>query len=329
MGRKNRTLIAISFAGGVYAGVSALMAWGLTRSSRRKADETPAAVGLDYENVRFPSRDGRLFLRGSLIPPKMDFGSRDLSGHRWIVMAHGFGSHSSDPTTGMLGLARDLHDRGFGVFLFDFRASGNSQGARNSAGFFERLDLLGALDYLVHRGAERERIGVLGHSMGAAVALMACSGPATAAAIVADSAFADLWLMVRRAQRGLARPLRLANPGMDVMARIIHGIEIDEISPAKNLAISQAPVMIIHGADDRVVPVSHARILARAADYRHPDIEDASGELWIVPESGHLEAYRNFTTEYVDRVTRFFETHLKQAAQGAISIEESSTGVGS
>lgn len=310
MGWKNKTVAAVAIAGGLYAGVSALMAWGLTRSARKKSDETPAAVGLAYESVKFPSRDDGLALTGWLIPPPGCTDMIDALAQRWIVLAHGFGSHSSDPATRMLGLARDLHDRGFGVFLFDFRASGGSAGTHNSAGFYERLDLLGAVEYLADRGAERTRIGVLGHSMGAAVALMACSGPGTAAAVVADSSFADLWLMVRRAQSGLAIPLRIANPGMNFAARTMYGIEMDEVSPARSLSVAETPVLIIHGEDDRVVPVSHARLLSRAVGMRPGETRDSANKLWTVPESGHLEAYSNFPKEYADRVTEFFDAHL-------------------
>ncbi len=225
-------------------------------------------------------------------------------------MVHGFGSNSADPTTGMLGLARDLHDRNFGVLLFDFRSSGNSRGNGSSAGYFERFDLLGALDYLAERGVDRARLGVLGHSMGGAVTLMACSTPGTAAAVVSDSAFADLWLMIKRAQSGLLMPLRAANPGMEIMARLLYGIEISEVSPARSLALSESPVLIIHGEEDKVVPVSHARLLAKASGSEFRATGATSGRIWLVPGAGHLEAYRTATQEYARRVSEFFDAHL-------------------
>lgn len=306
----NQTLYAAGAAAGLYVGISTLMARGLTRSNRIKAEETPATVGLAYESVSFPSRSGKLMLSGWLCPPPGCTDMHDALAQRWIVLAHGFGSNSAGPTSGMLGLARDLHDRNFGVLLFDFRCSGESDGSRNSAGYFERFDLLGALDYLFERGVERERIGVLGHSMGGAVALMACATPGTAAAVVADSAFADLWLMIKRAQRGLAYPLRAANPGMGAMARLLYGLDISEVSPAKSLALSESPVLIIHGEDDSVVPVSHARLLAKASGSRFREDGETADRTWIVPGAGHLEAYRNTPEEYVRRVSDFFDAHL-------------------
>lgn len=305
----SRTLYATAAAGAAYAGISALMARGLTRSPRIRPEDTPATVGLAYELASFPSRVGELTLSGWLCPPPGCTDMNDALAQRWIVLAHGYGSSSADPTTGMLGLARDLHDRNFGVLLFDFRASGNSEGDSGSAGYFERFDLLGALDYLAERGVARKRIGVLGQSMGGAVALMACSTPGTAAAVVSDSAFADLWLMIKRAQSGFMKPLALANPGMSVMALAIYGIDISEVSPARSLALSESPVLIIHGEEDRVVPRSHARLLAKASGSRFRE-SDAAANVWLVPGAGHLGAYRNAPSEYVGRVTEFFDAHL-------------------
>jgi pimeloyl-ACP methyl ester carboxylesterase len=234
-------------------------------------------------------------------------------------MVHGYGSNRTDPTTGLLGLTRDIRDRNYGVLLFDLRSSGESGGGRTSAGFFERFDLLGALDYLEARGADRSRIGVLGHSMGAAVALMACSAPGQVGAVVADSSFADLWLMIRRAQSGAGRALMPLNPGMNILSRLLYGVDINEISPARWLAASESPTLIIHGEQDRIVPPDHARLLAKAAgaDSRHPVQE--TGRLWIVPGAGHLEAYRASKHEYVERVTSFFDTHLATGSRTGVN----------
>ena len=309
------SMIAAGVLAGAYSGLSALMARGLTRSTRIRPDDTPATVGLAYEAVKFPSRGDELMLSGWLCPPPGCTDMLDALAQRWVVLAHGYGSHAADPRTGILGIARDLHDRNFGVFLFDFRASGNSEGDTNSAGYFERSDLLGAIDYLAARRVERERIGVLGLSMGGAVALLACSTPGTAAAVVADSAFADLWLMIKRAQGGLMKPLIAANPGMGLVARLFYGIDIDEMSPARALQHSETPVLIIHGEQDALVPVAHAQLLARATGSEFRKMGDASGKTWIVPGAGHLEAYRNNPREYADRVADFFEAHLNSAVR--------------
>jgi dipeptidyl aminopeptidase/acylaminoacyl peptidase len=243
----------------------------------------------------------------------------DAMGQRWVVLVHGYGANRADPTAGLLGLARDIRDRNYGLLMFDMRSSGESAGKRNSAGFYERFDLLGALDYLTERGASRDRIGVLGHSMGAAVALMACTTPDTAAAVVADSSFADLWLMIKRAQKGVGRALTVVNPGMSAASRLLFGVHISDISPAKSLALSESPVLIIHGGEDSVVPPDHAMLLAKAAGSNFVELENASDKLWIVPGAGHLEAYRVAKDEYVEKVASFFDRHLSAGTRAGVA----------
>ena len=325
------TLYAAGAAAGAYTSISTLMAWGLMRSMRVRPEDTPASVGLPYESVEFPSRYGQVTLRGWLIPPPGCTDMQDAMGQRWDCAGARLRGQQSGPDdrvawsgprppSGRHPLHRQRPD--FGLLLFDMRSSGDSTGETNSAGFYERFDLLGALDYLTERGADRRRTGVLGHSMGGAVALMACSAPDTAAAVVADSSFADLWLMIRQAQKGAGRALILANPGMSAIARLVYGVEIGEVSPAKSLAMSESPVLIIHGAEDRIVPLAHAKLLAKAAGLDIGEPEQPTDNLWIVPGAGHLEAYRTARDEYVTRVTAFFDRHLVAGARLALPGRE-------
>ncbi len=298
--------------------MSVAMAAGLASSRRIRLDDTPAAVGLQYEDVAFKSRGVDATLSGWLIPPAADGAGeqaeeslRDAySSARWIVVVHGAGTNRADPSAGLLGLARDLCAEGFGLLLFDLRASGESGGIRSSAGYYERLDLLGALDELDRRGVDRKRIGVIGFSLGGAVAMMACANPGTAAAVVADSAFADLPLMIRESMVGIRRGLALMLPGMSFMTRVLYGINIDDVSPARSIASSDTPVLLIHGSQDDLVPRHHAHLLGRAAGVGFSDIEHGDQALWLVPGAGHVEAYRTRPAEYVSRVVSFFDEHL-------------------
>lgn len=309
MGWVRKVALFGAAAAGAYVAVSAGMAAGMTRTVRIRPEDDPSAVGLEFTDVSFRSRDGELELSGWLVPPQDEQRTPDPGATRWIVMVHGFGTNRANPAAGGLGLARDLSDRGFGVFMFDLRGCGDSAGDSGSAGFYERLDLLGALDFLVAAGADRGRVGVHGSSLGAAVALMTCANPGTVAAVVADSSFADLNTRIRESLTGAKRPLFLFTPGMDIMARLMFGLDVKEVSPARMIAGSETPVFIVHGEDDEMVPVRHARILGRAigADAEAP----VPGRgVWIIPGTGHVQGYRNRRTEYVNRVAGFFDRHL-------------------
>ncbi|MEX0762074.1 MAG: alpha/beta fold hydrolase [Dehalococcoidia bacterium] len=297
----------VTVSAGIYAALAAAMATGLLRTRRIMAADTPAAVGLEYRSVTFPSRHHSTALCGWLVKPpaRADDGDNAPS-PRWVVMVHGFGANRTDPMAGALGLAKDLHARGYGLLMFDLRGCGESGGTAGSAGFYEHLDLLGALDFLESTGVDRSHMGVIGFSLGGAVALMACATPGVAGAVVADSAFADLWMIIRDSTPRLDRPMALVNPGVRILARLLYGIDMNRVSPAQSVASSSTPVMIIHGGSDLLVPVEHARVLGRAL---RPG-SGSSGGVWIVPGAAHVQSYRTSPATYVSRVTQFFEQTL-------------------
>ena len=154
-------------AAGAYFGLSGYMAGQMSRVPRTYPDTTPDSLGLDYEDAAFRSRGGSLELRGWLVWE----GSPDS----WVILVHGSGGNRAHNAVNMLGLTRDLVRRGIGVFTFDLRAHGHSQGSRVSGGYEERADLQGAIDYLEARGVSRGRIGVLGFSLGAVISILAAA----------------------------------------------------------------------------------------------------------------------------------------------------------
>src|SRR5207247_5020959 len=95
-------------------------------------------------------------------------------------------------------------EAGISVLRIDLRGHGSSSAARLSYGAAERHDVLGAVDWLLERGYDAGRIGVLGASMGASTALLACAEETAIGALVADSPFADFGTMIERQYRRLS-----------------------------------------------------------------------------------------------------------------------------
>ena len=101
--------------------------------------------------------------------------------------------------------------------------------------------------------------------------------------------------------RGLpARPmLGLA----EAVNRWRYGYAFAAVQPVEVVkAIAPRPLLIIHGAADRLIPLRHALdIFAAAADPK---------ELWVVEGVGHCGGYFADRPAYVSRVAHFFERHL-------------------
>ncbi len=188
--------------------------------------------------------------------------------------------------------------------MFDFRGHGRSEGQHVSMGYYERQDLLGAVDYLQSRGIDR--VGVLGFSMGGAVAMATAPHSEAIRAVVSDGGFARFSDTIAAGVRERGLPGFLASLVGHLIVWLM-GLRLDcSLSEADPIhwvdKIAPRALFIIHGALDPFVTVEEARELYAAAD--------EPKEIWIVPEAGHRQADRRHPEEYRHRVLAFFDQWL-------------------
>lgn len=138
--------------------------------------ETPERFGADYEDVTLTAADG-IQLSGWYIPSQNGAA---------VILLHGYGGDRS----GSLIHAEMLHRHGFGVLLYDQRASGESQGETLSWGWRDVADVEAALDFLRSRpDVIVPQHGILGCSTGAEIAIGAGARFEEIGAVVADGPF--------------------------------------------------------------------------------------------------------------------------------------------
>ena len=165
----------------VYGLIAFLIAQGVTKADRDPQEDHPSNYNLVFEDVDFPSRRGDLALSGWYLP------GENSSPH--LIFVHGIGSVRSGDNA--LELASRMVGLGYNVLMFDLRGHGSSEGDKVSGGYFERWDVLGAFDYLVERGVDPARTGLMGFSMGAATSILAAAEEPGITALAADSPFAN------------------------------------------------------------------------------------------------------------------------------------------
>ena len=262
--------------------------------ARRTPDErtSPADYGLSFEEVGFQARDG-VTLRGWFIPsPEADAA---------VIFCHGHAG-SMDPD---VKYAPWFHEGGLSVLMFDFRGHGRSEGDLVSMGALERLDLLGAIDYLEGRGFGS--VGVLGFSMGGGVAIVTAASDERITAVVSDGGFARLeGALVGWANRIKGVPEWIGQ----LLARMIRtvagwrlGISLRDADPIDWIGrIGPRPVLLVHGDLDPYVSVAEVIELFAAAG--------EPKELWRVGEAEHRRADQHRPEEYRRRVVGFFQQHL-------------------
>ena len=316
MGWINRTAMLAGAAASAYLGASAALALNMSRRARRiPLHDDPSSVGLPYRDVSFNSRrdfdDPEHVLKGWLVLPKGVETTPVARDTRWLVIVHGDSSHRADPQAGALALSKAMWELGYGVLMFDMRGCGESTDGEFTGGWNERLDVLGALDHLVWLGADRSRIGVLGFSLGGVAATLACANPGVAGAVISDSAYSDFWTIIKQRSSMTSTVAELFRPGLDLMLQMLVGYRLGEVSPEQYVSECDAPMLVIHGARDGYVPVSHAQRLARARGLSQTEIDEGDcEELWIAPDAGHAQAFRTDPEGYVARVAAFLDRHL-------------------
>ncbi len=111
--------------------------------------------------VSFKSLDG-LDLKGYWMP-------HSKTADQTVVLGHGYKAN----WRAVLGVADKIRSMGYNVFMFDFRAHGDSAGEISSFGFHEGKDAAAAVQYVdEHYGDRSKKLFYYGHSMGAAAIMM-------------------------------------------------------------------------------------------------------------------------------------------------------------
>lgn len=178
-----------------------------------------------------------------------------------VVLVHGFCAGQDDD--GIQTLAETLRRSRCDVLTYDARGHGRSDGDC-ALGSQEHLDVMAALDATVAGSAPVVLVGV---SMGAVAVVSYLAGAATAPAVVGAvlvSAPAR-WRMPLSAVGLLAAVLTRTGPGRWVAARrmqvrVARRWQVGE-APAEAVRRVRLPLAVVHGSDDRLLPVAHGRLL--------------------------------------------------------------------
>lgn len=188
-----------------------------------------------------------------------------------VIYLHGVADNRGSATN----IIRRYTARGFDVIAYDSRAHGESEGSQCTYGYFEKEDLREIVGLIEHRP-----VVLIGNSLGAAVAIQAAADDPRIAAVVAAETFSDLRTVARE------RAPWLLTDGMIErafqLAETAGKFKVDAVSPEQAATNVHAPVLLIHGTDDRQTPAAHSqRVMSALA---------GSKRLILVEGAGHNQS---------------------------------------
>eukprot|EP00439_Symbiodinium_sp_Y106_P014264 s6164_g2.t1 len=188
-----------------------------------------------------------------------------------------------------------------------------------SVGYLEQRDAKAAVAAARRHGPKDAEIGLLGASMGGAVALIIGHGEDVGAVGVAtDCAFARLSdVLESRVCATLRFPQPLAAFTVDLASRLnplLHGYSFKSVSPVDAVEhgprAGQVPLLLIHADNDEVVTVSQAHAIHSAAL--------APKELVVVQHCHHVGCFFKDRARYLKLVADFFDSAFAAAERRRI-----------
>jgi|SRR5262245_9157736 len=242
-------------------------------------------------HVRIPVGD-RDSLDGWYLPPRNG---------ALVVILHGYGrDHTRAWRYGGF-----LERAGYGLLTFDFRSSRAANRLPTTLGHYETPDARAVLAWMrTQPGLHSIRVGLLGESLGGAVALVTASERPDVSAVIVDGAFASGNLALEDAcQRWAHLPRGPGGQMCRALGRLATGVDPGTLDVAEaTRALRDRPVFFIHALGDNRLSVANPRALWAAAGSKDP--------LWIIPDAGHNQGWQRHRALYEARVRAFFDDHL-------------------
>lgn len=268
----------LTIGGGVYLGLALLLYLAqdkLLFVTTRELYRTPAANGWPFDDVRLEVMGERT--HGWYIPvegaPKGVF-----------LFSHGNAGNIAD----RIESASIFRNLGYDVLVYDYGGYGESTGRPSERRCYE--DVRAMWRYLTEtRGVEPRRIVLFGRSLGAGAACQLAT-EVDAGAVILESAF-------------LSVPRRAKELYPIFPARLLVRNRFANIDKIGNI---RSPLLMIHSADDTIIPIHHGRALFERA----PEPKE-----FLEIFGDHNEGFWMSGGVYTEGIRSFLDRHISAGLQ--------------
>jgi hypothetical protein len=252
----------------------------------------PASYGLTVDSLTILTRDS-VTLQGWFVAA-----DPDSAVNTTVIVLHGISSCKEF----FLPTAEKLARRGINTVLFDLRAHGDSGGDYCTFGANEKYDVSIIVDTLLARDST-QRIGVMGHSLGGAIALQALEHDPRLQFGVVESTFHSLEKVVEQYGEnwfGIRSPW-MAHEVLERSGEIAH-FDPFAVMPCVSAKNIEQPVFMAHGDRDERIPMAFGRT--------NFDSLASPQKVWYtIPGAGHNGLWQTGGPRYVGAVVGFIKSN--------------------
>jgi alpha/beta superfamily hydrolase len=187
------------------------------------------------------------------------------SGKRLVIVCHGHTGNKDRPVP--KSICQVLQKTGWNAFRFDFSGNGKSQGRFEDSTFSkEAQDLRSVIDHFHKKGCGP--IGIIGHSMGAAVCVLEAARDRRIGLVVSISSPAHLSesfseLLAHSRTRKRKGEIQLYREGTNEWLTISKAFldDLKRNKPLESVKRIRVPILFVHGTKDESVPIMHSEEL--------------------------------------------------------------------
>ncbi len=255
------------------------------------------ATGITMQRVTFRNHEGENLIGDLYLPennPKMGV----VFGHCFTCSRH---------TRVLIESCEELYKNGIAALRFDFSGNGQSEGGFTETTYSKHInEMVLAVELLKHYGIEK--IGLAGHSMGAAISLLtAAQLPDVSAICTLAGRYSGLDISgllggSYKEQLQQTGQMKFTSRGRSLALTNSFFEDIKKYDLASVVSNLKQPLLAVHGDKDEITPISEVYYSKRQKP------EDT--EIAVIKDADHMFSQEEHRQDVADLLTNWFKKHL-------------------